>query len=616
MFFSMPIFGQALLWTVITILSVIAVRFAVARKLPGKGALGITAVATLLVNSLYTWAALPSHTGAMHGTWWYFVFLFVAVGVNQFLAYLKADNSSSSRSRYSYREEEKPAKVDPDLRIKPIVLVVVAAVLVLLVYPVGAILANKWPMGNSAQWAAQANITIMPADAKLPQTDNKHIVMVDREVALFLAQSKMGTDNLGSKYELNKEDFVKQSINGHLYWVCPLEYKSGWTQFWDTISGSQSFPGFVIVDAENPDPNLVKLVHNLDLHYTNRAFFSHNIVRHLYSLGYTDLDLDNPTIELDDNMEPFITVTATRPRFTVGGTDIVKVLVVHMKDGSVTEYAPDKVPAFVDRVISEDMAEEYANNWGAFHFPGTGWTTSAFNGGSGQMKAYHTYMAYNTVDAPVYHIAMSANSDGAHSSTGILVYNTRTQSGQFFPGLSGINLDNANTFKNIAENSNGNGVKGASEIGLYNVNGQTTFIAIYTSPQSVGRSFSGMGMMDAMNQSSPNVAYGDNKAASLRKYEGFIALGNPNGAQVKDTQNVKKMTGTVAKANWVNGKLYIVLAEDATHRYAASQDIEGGADLVELVVGEKISLDYKDFGAREVEVTAAHYDPNQHASAK
>ena len=614
MFFSMPIFGQALLWTVITVVSVLAARFAIARKLPSPRALAVTALASLLVNSFYTWTFLPAHTGAMHGTWWYFAFLFIAVGLNQFLAYLSADSTSRSASPYGFRERTRHTEADPDLRLKPVMLVISAALMVLLIYPVGQVLLNQWPFGDASKWAEQANITVMPADAKLPQTDNKHIVMVDRDVALFLAQSKMGTDNLGSKYELNKEDFVKQSIASHLYWVCPLEYKSSWTQFWDTLSGSQSFPGFVIVDAENPDPNLVRLVHNLDLHYTNRAMFSHNIQRHLYALGYTDVDLDNPTIELDDNLEPYITVTTTRPRFVVGGTDIVQVLVVHMKDGSVTPYAPDKVPAFVDRVISEDMAQEYANNWGKFHFPGTGWTTSAFNGGSGQMKAYHTYMAYNTVDAPVFHIAMSANSDGAHSSTGVLVYDTRSRSGKFFPGLSGINLDNAGTFKNITENSNGNGVKEASEIGLYNVDGQTTFVAIFTAPQSVGRSFSGIGMMDAFNQSSPNVAYGDNKSASLRKYESYLALGNPNGTQVKDTQDLKKVTGTVEKANWVNGKLYLVLAEDPKHRFAATQDIAGGADLVEVIVGEKISLEYKDFGAREVEVVTAHYDPNQHAA--
>jgi hypothetical protein len=61
----------------------------------------------------------------------------------------------------------------------------------------------------------------------------------------------------------------------------------------------------------------------------------------------------------------------------------------------------------------------------------------------------------------------------------------------------------------------------------------------------------------------------------------------------------------------VNGRLYITLANDPKHRFAATQEVTGGSDLVEVVVGETITLEFKDFGAREVEVSNVHYDPNQ-----
>lgn len=607
MFFSLPILGQALLWTMIIVAAVFAVRFVVARKAPSARFLGITAGASFVVNLIYTYCAMPAHTGSMYGLWGYLLITLIALFAAQAMAYIRAD--SSRPRRWDYNSEKTPES--PDLKMKPFFILGALAVFVLIAVPVGQIFLHKWPFGDAKQWAAQANITIASPEEKLPQTDNRHIVLVDREVAAFLAQAKLGEDNLGSKYTLEKEDFVKQSIAGHLYWVCPLEYKSAWTQFWDAVSGSQSFPGFVIVDAENPDPSKVRLIHNLDLKYTNGAMFGHNVTRYLYGKGYTTGNLDFPLIELNDELKPYLTVTYTRPKFVVGGEEMVSVLVIDMQTGEVNEYAPDKIPAWVDRVVSEDMATNFANYWGKYHHEQTGWTTGTFNGGAFQMRVDHVYMAYNTVDAPVYHIAMTSNDDRNRSATGILVYDTRAQKGTFYPGLAGINLDNAVTFKNIADNQNGAGSKEPSEIGLYNVNGQTTWIAIYTAPQRIGRSFAGIGMMDAHNPSSTSVAYGDNKTVSLRRYETYLGNINANGAQVKNGQEAKKVSGTVAKANWVNGKLYLVLVEDPTHRYAATQDVIGGGDLVEVVVGEKIALEYKDFGAREVEVTAVTYDPAQ-----
>jgi len=595
MFFSLPIFGQALLLTVITVAAVFAVRFVVARKAPSGRVLAITAFSSLLVNLVFTYNALPAHTGAMYGLWWYLAFTLVAVGVVQVLAYMKADNARGGR----WDRDEKATR-NPDLAFKPIVLLGTLAVTLLLVLPIGQIFLHQWPFGDAKEWSKQANIEIAGPDETLPQTDNKHIVMVDRDVALYLAQAKMGQDNLGSKYKLEKDDFVKQSIAGHLYWVCPLEYKSGWTQFWDGISGGQSFPGFVIVDAENPDPKNVELVHNLDLHYTNRAMFDHNIIRHLYAAGYTSGNLTAPTIELDDNRKPFITVTYTRPQFVTGGESTVSVLVVDMKNGAIQEYAIDKVPAWVDRVVGEDMAEAFANNWGFYHDDRTGWTTGTFNGGAYQMKVYSTFLQYNNVDAPVYHILMTSNDNSNHSATGVLVYDTRAQKGKFYPGLAGINLDVDQTFRSIPENNNGTGNKQVTEGGLYNVNGRVTWIGVFTSPQQIGRSFSGLGMLDAAAPNPTNVAYGENKTVALRKYETYLGSGNPNGTGVKDTQTTKSVTGVVTKANWVNGKLYLVLNDDTGHRFAATQDVAGGADLVEVVVGEKITLEYKDFGAREV----------------
>lgn len=94
------------------------------------------------------------------------------------------------------------------------------------------------------------------------EIDNSQIPTVDIELATKLADKKLGEDvGLGSQMEVGT--FTnKQSVDGKLVYVAPLEH----TGFWKWNSNSDGTIGYVVVSATNSsDVKLVKEVNGESL---------------------------------------------------------------------------------------------------------------------------------------------------------------------------------------------------------------------------------------------------------------------------------------------------------------------------------------------------------------
>src|SRR3989442_7507935 len=108
---------------------------------------------------------------------------------------------------------------------------------------------TTWFDSNAKVLAAIPKITVERPTTPLIPTDPNHIVLVSQSVASFKGQQILGSNgqNLGSSYNLDPNSYTLQSINHHLYYVAPLSYNN----IFINLSNS-STPGFVVVDAENP----------------------------------------------------------------------------------------------------------------------------------------------------------------------------------------------------------------------------------------------------------------------------------------------------------------------------------------------------------------------------
>lgn len=188
--------------------------------------------------------------------------------------------------------------------------------------------------------------------------DESRMRVVSEHQAQYLADKVLGESNkvLGSRYELGRVHISQ--IKGELFWIAPLEFR-GFFQ-WNKFSTSA---GYVMVSAED-DQRRPVLVDTLNLRFLPSACFGDNLLRHVYTNGYNDIELHDLTFELDDNYKPFYTITATKPTLGFDGDKVFGVVVVDPVSGEITWYDINKTPEWVDRVIPAYLAEDYINSWG------------------------------------------------------------------------------------------------------------------------------------------------------------------------------------------------------------------------------------------------------------
>ena len=185
-------------------------------------------------------------------------------------------------------------------------------------------ISTTWFDGNAKALAAIPHIITEPSSTPLPPTDVNHIVLVTQGVASYLGQQVLAGNgqNLGSVYHTNEEEYTLQSVKNHLYWIAPLVYNNVWANIgrWET-------PGYVEVDAEDPNtpPQLKTGYH---LRYLPDAILNQDLIRHVYLSGYTNGDLVDPTLEVNDSGTPYFTISLMQPTRGFSGEVVKQVLLV------------------------------------------------------------------------------------------------------------------------------------------------------------------------------------------------------------------------------------------------------------------------------------------------
>src|SRR3989442_4196537 len=171
---------------------------------------------------------------------------------------------------------------------------------------------------------------------KLPPTDPNNIVLVSKSIAIYKGQQVLGSNgqNLGSTYSIDPDSYTLQSINHHLYYVGPLTYNNIFANL-----NSPTTPGFVVVDAE--DPEKVPVLHTeptASLAVLPGALLNQDLLRHVYLNGYTYGKLVDPTLELDDSFHPYWTISLMQPSRGYIGDILTEVLIVNAHTGEIKKY--------------------------------------------------------------------------------------------------------------------------------------------------------------------------------------------------------------------------------------------------------------------------------------
>jgi len=372
---------------------------------------------------------------------------------------------------------------------------------------------TTWFDVNAKVLAAIPNVHVM-ASPLLPPTDQNNIILVSQNIASYKGQQVLGSNgqNLGSAYNIDPSSYTLQSINHHLYYVAPLSYNNIFVNL-----SNPTTPGFVVVDAE--DPQQVPVLHTEEsakIAYLPGALLNQDLLRHVYLSGYTYGRLLDPTLELDDSMHPYWTISLMEPTRGYTGNALTEVLIVDAHTGEIKKYQPSQVPAWVDRVFPSDTVTTYLQWWGLYH------AAPWFNpSGLGQQAPSGTpELLYNRGDQPVWLVPMTSSSSSDNSSTGVFLFNSHKNEADFYP-LSGIGIgDNVNsTFSSTRANIRNYSVTSTQ---LYQINGAPTWVAIYAQTTNSGDIFQAVGIVDARALNGNNVQFESNLHAALADYTQWL----------------------------------------------------------------------------------------------
>lgn len=200
------------------------------------------------------------------------------------------------------------------------------------------------------------------------------VPIVDLAFASSLTDKKLGDDfALGSRVKLGTPTI--QMVKGNLYWVAPLLHSGFFKWLGNRANGT---PGYIMVSATNPqDVSFIREIDGkpINVIYQRNAYFGQNLYRHLYLNGYTNIGMAGDTFELDDNGEPYWTITTYKHKVGVLAPEATALVTVHAQTGKIAEYPliktaagydDSKIPAWVDRVQPSYFVMPQLSWWGKY----------------------------------------------------------------------------------------------------------------------------------------------------------------------------------------------------------------------------------------------------------
>ncbi len=459
--------------------------------------------------------------------------------------------------------------------------------MLLIVNPIWAI-STTWFDGNAKALAHIPNVIMKPADAHLPPTDTNHIVLVSQDVAAYKGQQVLGQNgkNLGSTFHVEEDQYALQSVNHHLYWVAPLLYNNLFTNL-----ANNDTPGFVAIDAENPDAAPQLHVDPGDkLHYVPGALLNQDLLRHVYLSGYTNGNLLDPTLEVNDSWKAYFTISLMQPSRGFTGDVLAKVLLVDPQSGNITSYDPQDVPSWVDRVVPAATVSQYLSWWG--QYANAPWFNPS---GSGQQSpSGDPELVYNSVDDPVWLVPMTSSASSDTSSTGVFLFSTHKNEADFYP-LSGLGVGDSvtNAFKSNPHNIRGYTV---SSVQLYQIFGEPTWVAIFVQSANIGATFQAIGLVDARDLNGANVQMESSRDAVLADYQQWLENHNVANGGSSQTKTIS-ITGTVKRIAPVTegtNTVYYIWLEGQSAIFTANLSLSAKLPLVQP--GDTITGTYLDTG--------------------
>ena len=406
------------------------------------------------------------------------------------------------------------------------------------------------------------------SDDMISSTNPDKIRQVPIEFAIWKADKVIG--ELGNR--LGIYDIHVQIYQNNIVWVSPLEF----TNFWKWLRFKES-QGYVIVDAENPKKEVIK-IDNRNFKYMQNAYFQRNIFRHVYQ-QFPQYRLEEFSFEIDEDGNPWWTITAVVPTVWASGEKVEGVILVNPENGDTYFYKD--APYWVDRVIPERVAEDYNFWFGAYKhgYINTLFTQRDMHLPTTKLGAIDVFAVRSGNDL-VWFTGHTSPSSKDQSLVGYSTINTRTGKFTYFKNITGFYNEIAALSNANSKVSNFEGYHGTQPV-FYNLLGELSWvIPILSSNNELQK-------IAIVHAKTGNVAIGDTLEESLKEYKKFLLENSLITDKDKEnTEDVIIRQGSVKRIN----EKYLVLNEDSAHIFDIQLISNVEKDVTEK--GDKVRVSY------------------------
>lgn len=428
----------------------------------------------------------------------------------------------------------------------------------------------------------------------------EQVPIIDRTFAASLAEKKLGEDfALGSRVTLGYP--TRQMVKDRLYWVVPLMH-SGFFKWLTNIKDGT--PGYIMVSATNPqDINFVRELNGkpIRMKYQQNSFFNQKLHRHLYLNGYITKGLGDYTFEVNDEGEPYWTVTAYSNRIGVAGPDAMGLALVHAETGKIeyypmvktsTGWSDENIPAWVDRIQPSEYVLSQLNWWGNYV---RGFWNTLFGKRDMLMVTDGYNIIYGNDQRSYFYTGMS--SIGSDEGTvGFVLTDTRSKQTHLYR-MSGATEYAA---MQSAEGKVQNFKYRATFPILVNLNGVPTYFMTLKDGAGLVKMFAFVSVKDFSL-----AGVGESIKASRDSYQMLLADSRIGNLQDKSSANIQ-IEGTInrigSEVKEARTFYYITLIEEPTRLFVASTNLSSYLPLTR--VGDKISISYIESTDSEVSLSS------------
>ncbi len=418
--------------------------------------------------------------------------------------------------------------------------------------------------------------------------DPDQMITVDEQIAERIGGKVLGEQpGLGSRAELG--DFTLQAVNGKLYWISPLVH-SGLFKWWNF--SDEGTPGYVVVSATNQEEyRLVTKTNGQDIHikYQPDSYFGEDLGRHIYLNGYVSRGYTDYNFEVDDNWNPYWTVTLYDSKVGFEGDDATGVLIVNPATGEIKQHSLKELPTWVDRVQPMSFVKTQADDWGEYIH---GWWNPS---DKDELSANDECSIVLANDGSVcYYIGLQ--SKGSENSTvGFMMVNSRTKHVKWYR-QAGATEDAA---KQSAEGKvQQMGYTGSDGI-TYNIDGRATYEFLLKDKGGLMKQIALVSVHDHNI-----VGVGENRQQAIRSYRTELAShGNAVSVGPSDMQKVT-LTSIVeriaADVSGTSTDYYMILAERKHTIFAGNTSVSVQITLTKP--GDKVKIVFIENDRHEIEV--------------